>query len=128
MANKKPRTIIPGGGGFFGELSIRAKLIIRLFRDRRVNIFLKLLPVGALVYLFMPDFPGPFDDAAVIWLGTYLFVELCPPEVVQEHLNDLHRVIPGKFVNNTPSEVVDADFKIVEEPSKDNPGENSEEK
>lgn len=127
MANKNPRTIIPGGGGFFGELSVRAKLIIRLFRDKRVNIFLKLLPVGALVYMFIPDFPGPLDDAAVIWLGTYLFVELCPPDVVQEHLNDLHKVIPGKFAN--PPEVVDAEFKVVDETTKNNePGESSEEK
>jgi hypothetical protein len=38
----------------------------------------------------LPDIaPGPIDDAAVIWLATYLFVELCPPDVVQEHLDAL---------------------------------------
>ena len=38
----------------------------------------------------MPDIaPGPIDDAALIWLATYLFVELCPPGVVQEHLETL---------------------------------------
>jgi len=25
------------------------------------------------------------DDAAIVWFGTNLFVELCPPDVVQEH-------------------------------------------
>jgi hypothetical protein len=51
---------------------------------------LKLLPIGSLVYLVMPDIaPGPIDDAAVIWLATYLFVELCPPDIVQEHLDAL---------------------------------------
>jgi hypothetical protein len=55
-----------------------------------VNVFLKILPVGSLVYLVMPDIaPGPIDDAALIWLATYLFVELCPPNVVQEHLEAL---------------------------------------
>ena len=42
------------------------------------------------MYLVLPDIvPGPIDDAAVIWLATYLFVELCPPDVVQEHLDAL---------------------------------------
>ncbi|MHC1783420.1 MAG: hypothetical protein AB9891_11825 [Anaerolineaceae bacterium] len=129
MAEKNPKSIIPGGGGFFGELSVRAKLIIRLIRDKRVNFLLKLLPFGALAYVFIPDLPGPIDDAAVIWLGTYLFVELCPPNVVQEHLNDLHRVIPGKFTENPPVEIVDGEFTDAVEPEKhEESGEFKEEK
>ena len=55
-----------------------------------MNPLLKVLPIGSLVYLVMPDIaPGPIDDAALIWLATYLFVELCPPDVVQEHLDAL---------------------------------------
>jgi uncharacterized membrane protein YkvA (DUF1232 family) len=53
---------------------------------------LKLLPIGSLVYLVVPVdiLPvNPVDDALVIWLATYLFVELCPPDVVQEHLEEL---------------------------------------
>ncbi|GAB4471478.1 MAG: hypothetical protein Kow0088_05230 [Anaerolineales bacterium] len=76
--------------GFFGELSARIKLILRLIADRRVNPLLKLLPVASLVYLIFPDLaPGPIDDALIIWLGAYLFIELCPSEVVEEHLKQI---------------------------------------
>jgi hypothetical protein len=91
MSEKPDRKIMfPQSGGFFQGLTLRIKLILRLLGDGRVNPLLKLLPIGSLVYLVVPDIaPGPIDDAAVIWLATYLFVELCPPEVVQEHLDGL---------------------------------------
>ncbi len=65
--------------GVFHDLLLRIKLILRLMVDRRVNLLVKLLPIGSLVYLLVPDFlPGPFDDAAMIALLSYLFVELFP--------------------------------------------------
>jgi hypothetical protein len=91
MSDKTIRKImLPQSGGFFQELTLRIKLILKLLGDRRVNPLLKILPIGSLIYLVVPDLvPGPIDDAAVIWLATYLFVELCPPDVVQEHLEAL---------------------------------------
>jgi hypothetical protein len=91
MVDKTNRKITyPQSDGFFQGLTLRIKLIMRLIGDPRVNTMLKLLPIGSLVYLVLPDIaPGPIDDAAVIWLATYLFVELCPPDVVQEHLEAL---------------------------------------
>jgi hypothetical protein len=91
MSEKPNRKItLPQSGGFFNDLTMRLKLILRLLGDGRVNPLLKLLPIGSLVYLIVPDIaPGPIDDAALIWLATYLFVELCPPGVVQEHLEAL---------------------------------------
>jgi len=92
MSDKPNRKIsLPHGGGFFSDITLRIKLILRLMADGRVNPLLKILPIGSLVYLIMPDVaPGPIDDAALIWLATYLFVELCPPAVVQEHLEALN--------------------------------------
>ncbi len=117
MTNDKKRKIILPKGGVFNDLANRIKLIIRLMRDARVNPFLKLLPVGTLVYLINPfDIPGPIDDVAIIWLGTYLFVELCPPEVVQEHMAALQQVVPGEWhdpLKETPQdtgEVIDAEY------------------
>jgi len=57
-------------------LSLTARLVLRLISDKRVNFLLKLLPFGTLVYLIMPD-PLPFiiDDALIIGLGTYVFIE-----------------------------------------------------
>jgi len=80
------------------ELGIRLKLILRLMRDSRVNLLLKLLPVGTLAYLIVPDLAiGPIDDAVVIWLGSVLFVELCPPEIVKEHMDALHSVVDAEW-------------------------------
>lgn len=91
MSENRPRTIIPSSkGGFFKDLTQRIKLIVRLIGDSRVNPLLKIIPVGAVVYLVFPDLaPGPIDDAAILWLGTTLFVELCPPDVVAEHMEKL---------------------------------------
>jgi len=87
--------------GFFPDLILRLKLILRLIGDRRVNFFLKLLPIGALIYLISPidlipgavlPVIGALDDAAVLWLGATLFVALCPDDVVQEHMDALRKV------------------------------------
>jgi hypothetical protein len=95
----RERNIVPSqGGGMLRELGIRLKLILRLMRDSRVNPLLKLLPVGTLAYLIVPDLAiGPIDDAVVIWLGSILFVELCPPEVVKEHMDALHSVVDAEW-------------------------------
>jgi uncharacterized membrane protein YkvA (DUF1232 family) len=82
----------------FEEISLRMKLILRLLMDSRVHPLLKLLPLAPLIYLLVPDLlPGPIDDAIVLWLGSQLFVELCPPEVVREHMNALNSVIEGEW-------------------------------
>lgn len=89
MSENKERKIIPGGG-VFNDLSARIKLIVRLMGDSRISPWLKLIPVGSLLYFFIPDLAiGPFDDVAIMWLGSYLFVEMCPQDVVQEHMDRL---------------------------------------
>ena len=98
MEDEPSGSIVPKGTGLFEGLGFRIKLILRLLKDRRVHPLAKLLPIGAVLYLFVPDLaPGPIDDAAVIWLGSYLFVELCPPEVVQEHVREMTSIIDGEF-------------------------------
>ena len=84
--------------GVVRGFSRHVKLIIRLMRDSRVNILLKLLPIGSLLYFLIPDIAiGPLDDAFVLWLGTTLFIELCPDDVVQEHRDALSSVIEGEW-------------------------------
>ena len=108
----RERDIVPSqGGGMLRELGVRMKLILRLMRDSRVNPLLKLLPVGTLVYLIVPDLAiGPIDDAVVIWLGSVLFVELCPPDIVKEHMDALHSVVDAEWReadDSTPPELHD---------------------
>jgi hypothetical protein len=117
MDNKAPRGITPYNGGFFPELGMRLKLIVRLLGDRRVNLFLKILPLASLVYLIFPDLaPGPVDDALIIWLGSYAFVELCPDNVVEEHISKLRHIEISEqpVAKSTPVDVVDAEFKDVD--------------
>lgn len=116
MPERKERSIIPHqGGGVFQDLALRIKLILRLMADRRVSPWLKLMPIGSLLYLLFPDIaPGPIDDAAIIWLGFYLFVELCPPQIVEEHMEALRRAIPAEW-HDVPNkegedEIIEAEF------------------
>ncbi len=93
--NQDPRRkIIPRSSGFFQDLTNRFRLISRLLMDSRVNPLIKILPVATLAYVVWPfDLlpANPIDDAFVIWIGTTLFVELCPPQVVQEHIQSLNQ-------------------------------------
>ena len=113
--------------GFFQDLVQRIKLIWRLMTDPRVNFFLKLLPIASLVYLIFPfdlapgiAFPiiGALDDAAIVWIGTSLFMNLCPEDVVEEHWNELTKVISAKWRDAGPeddADVVDVSPREVDE-------------
>jgi uncharacterized membrane protein YkvA (DUF1232 family) len=97
MANKKSDKLsVRPSGGMLRDLVLRVKLIVRLMGDRRVNPLLKLLPIASLAYLVFPFdlialVPGvsALDDVAIVSLGAYMFIEFCPPEVVQEHMQRL---------------------------------------
>jgi len=92
MADKKTKKITVPQGGVLRNIIIQTKLILKLLGDSRVSFWTKLIPFGTLIYLVSPidlimGIPGvaALDDAAILWFGTNLFVELCPPDVVQEH-------------------------------------------
>ena len=109
MTNKGKHPLVPVDGGLFRDLANQIKLILRLMADQRVSPLLKLLPIGSLVYLLFPDLvPGPFDDAVVIGMGTYIFVELCPPDIVQEHREAIEQIVVKQR-----NKVADSNAKIV---------------
>lgn len=70
------------------------KLFSGLIKDPRVSAGPKLVVAGILTYVIvptdlLPDFLigiGQIDDLVVILAGLKLFLRLCPPAVVQEHL------------------------------------------
>lgn len=120
--NQPNRKIAPRSSGFFEEITNRFRLISRLIMDGRVNPLIKVLPVATLAYVVWPiDLlpANPIDDAMVLWLGTTLFVELCPPGVVQEHMDLLNGkanlgqagsppgsaedVVEGEYFENDPN-------------------------
>ena len=117
MAEKKPSNIMVSQqqSGVVRNVINQLKLIVRLMGDSRVSVFAKLIPVGALIYLISPidaiSIPviGALDDAALLWLGSYVFTELCPPAVVQEHMKEL----TSNMNVNPQDEIVDAETNDV---------------
>jgi len=85
-----------------------------LFKDQRVPLWAKSVPLLSFLYVispidFLPDiWPalGQLDDVGVIILGLTLFVKLCPPEVVAGHAHDLEHGSKG-------AEVIDATYRVV---------------
>ena len=120
MADKRPgKLLVPPQGGMMRNFVSRLKLITRLMGDRRVSAFAKLLPLASLAYLFwpadaIPIIPviGALDDAAILWIGSTLFVELCPPNVVKEHQAEL-----DSNLDDDSGDVVDAESTDVNDQS-----------
>jgi uncharacterized membrane protein YkvA (DUF1232 family) len=108
---KNRRIVVPASKGMTRDFVDRLKLILRLMGDSRVSPWVKLIPIGAIGYLISPidlimGIPGvaALDDAAILWIGSNLFVELCPPEVVQEHMQALN-----SNLGDSSGDIVDAD-------------------
>ncbi|HJR81130.1 MAG TPA: YkvA family protein [Anaerolineales bacterium] len=113
MAERKSdKFIVPSQGGPMRSFVQRLKLIGRLMADSRVNIVLKVLPLASLGYLFLPadlipvvPFISALDDAAILWIGSTLFVELCPDDVVEEHM----KALESNLDDRSSGDVVDAE-------------------
>jgi len=114
MTDRKSGKVAVPQGGMMSDVVKRLKLIARLMGDSRVNLFLKALPLASVAYLIFPFdlapgvvFPiiGALDDAAILWLGSNLFVELCPDDVVKEHM----QAIDSNLGSSSSGEVVDAE-------------------
>ena len=113
----EPRRLVsPRDGGFFAEIGNQFRLSWRLMSDRRVNPLFKLLPIASILYFISPlDFGIPLlDDAVVIWLGNTLFVELCPPEVVEEHraaIAQIKKADKSDQIKIDEGDIIDASYK-----------------
>ena len=114
MTERKSGKVVIPQGGMMRDVVKRLKLVARLMGDSRVNVFLKALPIASVAYLVFPFdlapgvvFPiiGALDDAAILWLGSNLFVELCPDDVVKEHM----QAIESNISASSADEVVDAE-------------------
>lgn len=87
------------------SLIAQAKLALRLFREPRVPMVLKAVPLLALLYVispidFVPDFIpglGQLDDLGIILAALELFVRICPGGAQtyhQEAINQRRRYSP----------------------------------
>jgi uncharacterized membrane protein YkvA (DUF1232 family) len=105
------------------DVARQARLAWRLFWDRRVPMWTKLIPPAALAYLLfpidlIPDVAlglGQLDDVAVLLIGVKLFIELAPPDVVREHLLALGaRIEEWRVVDEEgePSVVIEGQYEL----------------
>ncbi|MGD2143925.1 MAG: DUF1232 domain-containing protein [Anaerolineae bacterium] len=104
--DRRPNRVSRDGGDalvvWVQDIVRQLRLTWRLFWDRRVPLWTKVVPPAALAYVLSPidilsDLPpmglNQLDDIAVVLLGVKLFIELAPPEVVREHLRELGAAI-----------------------------------
>ncbi len=113
MADRKD-IMIPPQGGVIRDFVLRVKLILRLIGDRRISGWLKIIPIAGVLYLIspidlIPDIAlpviGELDDAAILWITNAVFIELCPPAIVREHV----KALSDSGSKAAEDEVVDAE-------------------
>lgn len=120
---KRSQNAAPPKLGALAELVRNARLTWRLLKDKRVSPLLKAIVPGTLVYLVLPAdlIPdmllglGQVDDLAMILLGLRLFLQLCPGDIVAEHVRQL---------SGGDSDTVDVTYRVLDED--DDPTDNEE--
>jgi uncharacterized membrane protein YkvA (DUF1232 family) len=119
MTNEEQKADVQETVGFLSEILRQGALIWRLMRSGDVPGWVKFIPPLAILYLLMPIdiVPDPvlgfgqLDDLAVVLLSLKLFVELCPPGVVQRLRDDLRGSTPPQ----PEQDVVDASYRVIDE-------------
>lgn len=95
------------------------QLVWRLMLDPRVPAFPKLIVPMVALYVVSPIdvipealflMLGTLDDLALLFFGTKLFINLCPPDVVMEH----RRAIGGGR-DVTADDYVDGTYRVMDE-------------
>ncbi|HHX63686.1 MAG TPA: DUF1232 domain-containing protein [Chloroflexi bacterium] len=94
-----------------------ARLAWRLFRDRRVSIAAKAVPLLTAAYIIWPGDLlvdpmlglGQMDDLAVFLMGLNLFIRLCPADLVRSYRRDHGRAV------DVEGDVVDATYFVLDE-------------
>jgi uncharacterized membrane protein YkvA (DUF1232 family) len=126
MTKSTPSSDLQETAGFFGGLIKQARLAWRLLNDGRVPGWVKLIPFAGLLYLIspidlIPDLMlpglGEVDDIVLLLLALKMFVDLSPPGIVREHLEDLFGVAKGARPDHAPSSgpTIDGSYRILGE-------------
>ena len=101
MARYRVRSDAKEVAGLLSEVVKKARLTWRLLLDGRVSPGVKLIILATFIYILSPVdlLPDPIvglgqlDDLAALILGVKLFIEMCPREVVEEHLKKLTSLV-----------------------------------
>lgn len=130
MVNQKKAGQVGEVADILAEIVKNIKLIWRLLNDGRISPWIKMIIPATLLYLLfpfdiVPDLApglGQLDDIAVILLGLKFFVEMCPKEIVRQHLDELSSVAsPWRIVEEDktpeaePSPYIEAPYQMADE-------------
>lgn len=118
--------------GFWKELWHQVRLVWYLVRDPDVPVYLKALPLAAVLYVLIPTdlipdvIPGlgQLDDITALVVGGKIFIELAPPHVVSRYLDAMRRHVDevkgdsdnGELANDNIAEsiIIEGDYEEVE--------------
>ncbi|MCS7061370.1 MAG: YkvA family protein [Anaerolineae bacterium] len=118
--NSDPNRSARPNMSLFMSLVNRLRLTWRLMTDRRVPVWLKVIPFAPALYLLWPadllpdlfPFLGQLDDLGMFLLGMETFIALAPREVVAEHQAELEAGSTRRTRSN-PNDVVDGEWRRV---------------
>lgn len=115
---------------FLQELWQQIKLVYYLLRDKKVPLYLKVLPFAGLLYVlfpidFIPDvLPvlGQLDDLTILIIGLKVFIEMAPADAVAYYMNMMRgqsQVVDGQATDvpgaTLPDEAIIIDQQPIEE-------------
>ena len=106
-------------GGIWAVLR-QLRLAFLLLRDPRTPSLAKLVVPATCLYLISPinlvpnliPLVGPIDDLGVVLLGLWLFLKLCPQQLIEEHQARGHGRAPSAttFDRQAP---IDGEYRRV---------------
>lgn len=103
-----------------GNIWQQLQLVWQLIRDPETPTYLKLLPIGAVIYwifplegLGIPVLATPLDDIAILYAAVRGFINMAPPHLVARYTNQIGatNIVEGELVNDK-----DLDESIVIDP------------
>ncbi len=125
--------------GLWKDIWQQIRLIWYLLRDPEVPLYLKVVPLIAVIYAllptdFVPDvFPvlGQLDDITALIVGGKVFIELAPPQVVARYAMAMRKASKKRSMESGEEDeesgleqaiVIEGEYEAVDEKSGDQAG------
>lgn len=99
------------------RIGIEIQVIEKLFLDRRMPFWLKLVPLLGLAFVVNPvDLPTMWDDLIVLILSLVVFYEFAPRGLAEEKRREIRNTIDAEWreASAKKEKVIDAEFKPVD--------------
>lgn len=121
MTNNQPIADTGQRVGVIADMARNARLIWKLFTDRRVPLWTKVIPLAALAYVIWPfDLAldsilglGQLDDLTIVLLGLKAFISLSPAAIVSQYRGQLRQG------SAEAGETVDASYRVLDDSQDD---------